>query len=160
MQDQNGQPIAPEEIQAILLYGAGALLLGGGAGIYIPMILGKGVAVDSLATYVFAILTPAFLDVLLFEDYWKKIPKVKRMLFGSLCTLAGALALVALLGARESWAMVAAWISTLLVLLIWFLLSLHTRRFRPDPPSEPPPKGSLGGEVVKTGNLGGAGLPS
>lgn len=160
MQDQNGQPIAPEEIQAILFYGAGALLLGGGAGIYIPMILGKGVAVDALATYVFAILAPAFLDALLFEDYWKNLAKVKRMRFGSLCTLAAFLAGVSLLREHELWAMVAAWFSTLLVLLIWFLLSLYSRRFRPEPPSVPPPKGSLGGEVVNTDSLGGEGLPS
>lgn len=46
-------------IEAIVWYGVFAVVIGGGAGVWLPLIIpGKSLASDGLATYVFAILAP------------------------------------------------------------------------------------------------------
>lgn len=145
-----------QEVLSILLYGAGALVIGGGAGIYLPVVMGKAAGVDALATYAFAILAPAVLDAL-FEPYWRDLKVVQQMLIGFLCFAAAALAGVSLLREQDSWAMNAALLATGVVLLIWFIMSLISGRFRR---SQPPPKGSIGGQNITTSNLGGEGIPS
>lgn len=144
-----------QEVASILLYGAAALVIGGGAGIYIPIVMGKEAGVDAFATYAFAILAPAFLDAL-FEPYWRELKLIQQMTIGFLCVTAAALAGISLLRAHE-WSMVVALIATALVLVIWFIMSLASGRFRR---SDPTPKGSIGGADLDTADLGGEGLPS
>lgn len=146
---------APEVI-SILLYGVAALVIGGGAGIYVPLLMGKEAGVDTFATYAFAILAPTFLDAL-FETYWRDLQIVEQMLIGFLCVAAAALAGGSLLRENHPLAMPAALLATALVLIVWFVMSLVSGRFRR---SNPPPKGSLGGANPDASNLGGEGLPS
>ena len=145
-----------QEVFSILLYGTAALVIGGGAGIYVPLIMGKEVGVDTFATYVFAILAPAFLDAL-FEPYWRDLEPVQQLSIGFLCVATAALAGVSLLREHSLWSMRSVLVATLLVLVVWFIMSLISGRFRR---SNLPPKGSLGGAEPKTSNLGGEGLPS
>jgi hypothetical protein len=145
------------EVISILLYGAAALVIGGGAGIYVPLLMGKEAGVDTFATYAFAILAPAFLDAL-FETYWRDLQVVQQMLIGFLCFAAAALAGGSLLlKENHPLAMPAALLATTLVLIVWFVMSLVSGRFRR---SNPPPKGSLGGANPNKSTLGGEGIPS
>lgn len=143
-----------EEVISILLYGSVALVIGGGAGIYVPMFQGKEPGVDLFATYVFAILAPAFLDAL-FETYWRDFRLIQKMALGFIGAFAAALAGVALLSEHHPWSMKAALIASGLVLVVWFAMTLASGRFRG---SHPPPKGSIGGADPTAANLSGAGL--
>lgn len=145
-----------QEVFSIVLYGAAALVIGGGAGIYVPLVMGKEVGVDTFATYVFAILAPAFLDAL-FEPYWRDLKPVHQLSIGFLCVATAALAGVSLLREHSPWSMRSVLLATILVLVVWFVMSLISGRFRR---SSVPPKGSIGGADPKTSNLGGEGLPS
>ena len=118
-----------QEVVAILLYGAAALVIGGGAGIYVPLLMGKEAGVDTFATYAFAILAPAFLDAL-FEPYWRDLRLVQQMLIGFLCFAAAALAGGSLLKEHHSLSIPAALLATALVLIVWFIMSLSSGRFR------------------------------
>lgn len=44
--------------EAIVWYGLSVLVLGGGAGVWLPLFMEKVVGADGLATYIFAILIP------------------------------------------------------------------------------------------------------
>jgi len=157
MNDQNGKPVTRAEVETILLYGLVAVVLGGGAGIYLPTLMGKGIGTDALATYVFAMLAPFWVDALLYEEYWKKLSKRKKMRIGVGCALSAAFAIASLLGEHKGWGMPSAVVSTVLVLTVWFFLALYSGRFAPEPTI--PPTGSIGGQTPSTSGLSGGGLP-
>lgn len=60
------------EIETILTYGLIAVVVGGGAGVYLPLTMGKNLSSDALSTYIFAMLAPFWVDTLLHEPYWKR----------------------------------------------------------------------------------------
>jgi len=133
-------------------------VLGGGAGISIPLVMpGKTLAPDGLATYVFAVLAPLMADAFLHEPYWKSLSKKIRMRILVACTVAGVAALTALLRDGKTWDWAAGWIGVVASLVIWFFLTKFSRRFEPD--NTNPPKGPMGGATVDATKLPGAGLP-
>lgn len=144
-------------IEAILWYGVFAVVIGGGAGVWLPLLIpGKNLASDGLATYIFAILAPLLADAVLHEPYWKKLSKIIRMRLIALCGLAGALAVTSLVRDGKSWDWTTGLAGMAVSLVIWFFISLYSGRFDPDETT--PPTGSLGASEVSPANLGGGGL--
>lgn len=144
-------------IEAIVWYGVFAVVIGGGAGVWLPLLIpGKSLASDGLATYVFAILAPLLADAVLHEAYWKKLSKIVRMRLIALCGLAGALAIVALVRDGKSWDWTTGLLGMAVSLVVWFFISLYSERFEPE--ETIPPTGSLGGSDVSPANLSGGGL--
>ncbi|KAB2318671.1 hypothetical protein F8A86_09870 [Betaproteobacteria bacterium SCN1] len=143
--------------EAILLYGLFALVIGGGAGVWLPLLIpGKALAADGLATYVFAVLAPLLADAVLHEPYWSELSKTVRMRIVFGCGLAGVLALVALIRDGKDGDWTAGLLGVTLALIVWFFIAKFSHRFEPEPAV--PPKGSLGGSVVSPDKLGGGGL--
>lgn len=144
-------------IEAIVWYGVFAVVIGGGAGVWLPLLIpGKNLASDGLATYVFAILAPLLADAVLHEPYWKKLSKIIRMRLIALCGLAGALAIVALVRDGKSWDWTTGLLGMAVSLIVWFLISLYSERFEPEETA--PPTGAQGGSNVSPSNLSGGGL--
>lgn len=144
-------------IEAIAWYGLFAVVIGGGAGVWLPLFIpGKNLASDGLATYIFAILAPLLADAVLHEPYWKRLSKVIRMRLIALCGFAGALAIIALVRDGKSWDWTTGLLGMAASLVVWFFISLYSGRFEPD--ETIPPTGSLGGSDVSPANLGGGGL--
>lgn len=144
-------------IEAIIWYGVFAVVIGGGAGVWLPLLIpGKNLAPDGLATYIFAILAPLLADAVLHEPYWKKLSKTIRMRLIAFCGLAGALAIAALLRDGKSWDWTAGLLGVAVSLVIWFFISLYSERFEPD--ETVPPTGAQGGSIVSPANLSGGGL--
>ena len=144
-------------IEAIIWYGVFAVVIGGGAGVWLPLLIpGKNLASDSLATYVFAILAPLLADAVLHEPYWKKLSKIIRMRLIALCGLAGALAIIALVRDGKSWDWTTGMLGMVASLVVWFFISLYSERFEPEETA--PPTGAQGGSNVSPANLSGGGL--
>jgi hypothetical protein len=144
-------------IEAIAWYGLFAVVIGGGAGVWLPLLIpGKTLASDGLATYIFAILAPLLADAVLHEPYWKKLSKIIRMRLIALCGVAGALAITALVRDGQSGDWSTGLLGMAASLVVWFFISLYSGRFEPD--ETIPPTGSLGGSDVSPGNLSGGGL--
>jgi len=144
-------------VEAILWYGVFAVVIGGGAGVWLPLLIpGKSLAPDGLATYIFAILAPLLADAVLHEPYWKKLSKIIRMRLIAVCGLAGALAITALVRDGKSWDWTTGLLGMGMSLIVWFFISLYSGRFEPD--EKIPPTGSLGGSEVSPANLSGGGL--
>lgn len=144
------------EIETILTYGLIAVVVGGGAGVYLPLAMGKNLSSDALSTYIFAMLAPFWVDALLHEPYWRKLTKVIRMRIGLGCATAAILAVIALIRDGKSWDLTMGGLGTLLVLVVWFFLALYSGRFAPDEIILP--TGSLGGTEVASSHLNGGGL--
>jgi hypothetical protein len=146
-----------ETVVTALYYGFVALLVGGGAGVWLPLLIpDKHVGVDALATYIFAILAPVIADGLMFDESWKKLSKRGRMRLLSLAGVAGALAVVAVVRDGKSWDWTTAVAGTVLALIAWALISIYSGRFEPDPPAQP--AGSIGATKVNPDKLPGGGL--
>lgn len=144
-------------IEAIVWYGLFAVVIGGGAGVWLSLLIpGKSLASDGLATYVFAILAPLLADAVLHEPYWKKLSKIVRMRLVALCGIAGALAVVALVRDGQSWDWTTGLLGMALSLVVWFFISLYSGRFEPD--ETIPPTGPMGGSEVSPDHLSGGGL--
>ena len=158
--NKHEEPQAPSkaEIETILTYGLIAVVVGGGAGVYLPLFMGKHLSADSLSTYIFAVLAPFWVDALLHEDYWKKLSKAVRMRIGLGCALGVLFGVLALIRDGKSWDLTFGVIGSLLVLVVWYFLARFSGRFAPDAPK--PPTGPLGGENLSPQNLDGQGLPS
>lgn len=143
--------------EAILWYGVFAVVIGGGAGVWLPLLFpGKHLAADGLATYIFAILAPLMADAVLHEPYWKKLSKIIRMRLLVLCGVAAALAITALVRDGKSWDWTTGLFGVVVSLIVWYWISIFSGRFDPEEPT--PPKGSLGGAEVSPINLKGGGL--
>ena len=144
-------------IEAIFWYGVFAVVIGGGAGVWLPLIIpGKTLAPDGLATYVFAILAPLLADAVLHEPYWKKLSKIIKMRLIALCGLAAALAVAALLRDGKSWDWTTGLLAMAVSLVVWFFITLYSDRFVPD--ETLPATGPLGGSEVTPAHLNGGGL--
>lgn len=153
----NGDKKRQSTIEAIIWYGMFAVVIGGGAGVWLPLLIpGKTLASDGLATYIFAILAPLLADAVLHEPYWKKLSKAVRMRVMASCGLAGALAIAALFRDGKSWDWTTGLAGVVVSLVIWFFISLYSGRFEPDETS--PPTGAQGGSTVSPANLIGGGL--
>ena len=144
------------EVETILFTGLIAVLIGGGAGVYFPLVMGKAISADSLATYVLAVLTPFWIDMLLPEASWPKLLKKTRMLVGVGCAVAAVLAICALLRDGKSWDMTLALLGTAIVLIVWFYLAVLSDRYIPEKPVQS--KAPMGGENPSSSGLGGSGL--
>ena len=158
MKDADGNVISKAEIEAVLYYGGLALLLGGMAGMYIPVAMKKQVGVEAFSTYVFAVLAPIAADFLLGEPYWKKLTKVTKLRMGFAGGAIGIAAIVALLGEKDGWGIHLGIVAMFLVVPLWFFQAIYSERFRPEPASPAEQKGSLGGDQVDRSKLGGEGL--
>ena len=135
--------ISRAEIETILSTGLIAILIGGGAGVYFPLVMGKPMSADSIATYVLAVLAPFWVDMLLPEPYWPKLLKRTRMWVGVGCALAAVLAMSALLRDGKSWDMTLAVLGTVIVLVVWFWLAVLSGRYKPEEPIQPKPPGGV-----------------
>ena len=144
-------------IEAIIWYGVFAVVIGGGAGVWLPLLIpGKHLASDGLATYIFAILAPLLADAVLHEPYWKKLSKIIRMRLIALCGFAAALAITALVRDGQPWDWATGLLGMVMSLIVWFFISLYSGRFEPE--DTIPPTGSLGGSDISPANLAGGGL--
>ncbi|MBI5626688.1 MAG: hypothetical protein HY935_05740 [Nitrosomonadales bacterium] len=148
--------ITRSEIETIFSTGFIAVLIGGGAGVYFPLVMGKTISADSLATYVLAVLAPFWIDMLLPEPYWPKLSKKTRMLVGVGCAIAAVLAMSALLRDGKAWDMTLAALGTVFVLVVWFFLAVLSERYIPELPMNS--KAPLGGEKISPDTLEGGGL--
>ena len=144
-------------VEAIIWYGLFAVVIGGGAGVWLPLFIpGKHLASDGLATYVFAIVAPLLADAVLHEKYWKDLSKIVRMRLIALVGVSGALAIVALVRDGKSWDWTTGLLGVIVSLIVWFQITLYSRRFEPDETT--PPTGAQGGQVVAATRLDGEGL--
>jgi len=66
---QENRQVSAAERETILVYGLLVLLIGGGIGVYFPLLIDKSLSADSLATYALAALAPLWTDILLPEKY-------------------------------------------------------------------------------------------
>jgi len=148
--------VSRAEIETILYTGFIAILIGGGAGVYFPLVMGKSISADSIATYVFAVLAPFLVDMLLPEPYWPKLLKRTRMWVGVGCALAAVFAMSALLRDGKSWDMTLAALGTAIVLVVWFRLAVLSGRYIPEVPMQT--KAPIGGENLSPQSLEGGGL--
>ena len=143
--------------EAILWYGFFAVVIGGGAGVWLPFLIpGKSPAPDSLATYVFAVLAPLLADAVLHEPYWKDLSKAVRMKIVGSCGVAGSLALIALVRDGKSGDWMAGVVGAVVALVVWFFIAKFSHRFEPDIGTIP--TGSFGGSDVSSTKLRGGGL--
>ncbi|KLU22987.1 hypothetical protein EOS_27355 [Caballeronia mineralivorans PML1(12)] len=131
-----------------------ALLLGGGMGAWFPPILGHSIGSDALGTYVFAVLSPLFADMLLdSEALLRTVSKDMRIVLLMISTIAGVLALVALVrdGGIVAWTCGAG--GVVVSLFVWVLAMGKTGRFKTEDPQS-----VLGGATPSTQNVNGSGL--
>ena len=158
MKDADGNVISRAEIEAIAYYAGLALLLGGMAGLYIPVAMKKQIGVEAFSTYVFAVLAPMAADFLLGEPYWKKLTKVTKLRMGFAGGAVGISAIIALLGEHDGWGTPLGIVAMFLVVPVWFFQAVFSERFRPEPVTPAEQKGSLGGDQVDPSRLSGKGL--
>lgn len=143
--------------EAILWYGLFAVVIGGGAGVWLPLLIpGKSLAPDGLATYIFAVLAPLLADAVLHEPYWKDLSKAVRMKIVGSCGIAGALALIALVRGGQTGDWTAGLVGAVVALVVWFFIAKFSHRFEPDTGTNP--TGSFGGPNVSSTKLSGSGL--
>src|SRR5207244_1921603 len=93
---QENRSITAAERETILVYGVLVLLIGGGIGVYFPLLLDKSINAESLATYALAALAPLWTDILLPEKYWKSLSIRGRMRIGAACGFAALFSFMAL----------------------------------------------------------------
>jgi hypothetical protein len=146
--------ITRAERETVFLYGVLVLLIGGGIGVYFPLILNKSIDAESLATYALASLAPLWTDIVLPERYWKEVSKRARMRIGASCGLAALFAFAALIRSGKPFDLTCATIGTFIVLGIFYHVSILSEKFKPDSP----PKTEDGGANVSSEKLGGGGL--
>ena len=138
------------------LYAFGVLVLGGGAGVWLPAVMpGKEVGIDALTTFVMATLTPIFTDLLLdAEIYGKKLSKFWRVLLVVGCLLAGALAMTALVREHATGPWTLGVFASVLSIVVWMAVAMKSERFLPVGPDT----GSFGGSNPSASKLPGGGL--
>lgn len=141
-----------------LIYAFGVLVLGGGAGIWLPAVIpSKTVGIDALTTFVMAILAPICVDLMLDLDvYGRKLSKLWRVSLVVACFLAGALAIIALVREKAPGEWFSGIAAVILSLVIWVILALKSERFLPDGSNT----GSIGGAAPRPDALTGGGLPA
>lgn len=141
-----------------LIYAFGVLILGGGAGIWLPAVMPtKSVGIDALTTFVMATLAPICVDLMLDLDvYGHKLSKLWRVSIVVSCIFAGALAIIALVREKAAGEWSAGVIAVILSLIIWITFAMKSERFLPDGSKT----GSIGGGMPATSNLTGGGLPA
>lgn len=142
------------EKETILVYGVLVLLVGGGIGVYFPLLLDRSISAESLATYVLASLAPLGTDMLLPEKYWKDISKRERMRIGAACGMAALCSFAALIRNEKSMDITLSTLAVILILGIYYHVSVLSGKFRPDVP----PTTEDGGPDQKLVNLAGEGL--
>jgi hypothetical protein len=140
-----------------VIYAFGVLILGGGAGIWIPAVMpAKSVEIDALTTFVMATLAPIFVDLILDVGVNKRSPsQLWRVSLIVACFLAGALAITALLREHSSGDWFSGVAAVIISIVIWIVLTLKTERFL----QEGSKKGSIGGAKPAPEVLPGKGIP-
>ncbi|MDH4582506.1 hypothetical protein E8F20_11575 [Pseudomonas sp. BN415] len=146
--------VSLDEKYTILLYCLVALLVGGGVGVYFPLIMDRPISSESLATYAIATLAPFAADIFLPENYWKSMTRFQRMRVCALCALGALFSIVALFRNEKSYAMVWAVAGTLIVLYLSYRICILSGRFQP----EVPPVTEDGGAAPEVDKLSGGGL--
>ncbi len=143
--------------EAIIWYGLGVLVLGGGAGVWLPLLMpGKTVGADGLATYVFAVLVPLLADAILVETYWRKLAKTTKTKLFFFAILAAFLAVIALIRDSKQGDITAGVSGAVIAVIIWFSMTRYSGRFEPS--VKKLPTGSLGAADVSPSHLEGGGL--
>ncbi len=153
-------PMTPSWIAfwTALIYAFGVLILGGGAGIWLPAVMPtKSVGIDALTTFSMATLTPICVDLMLDLDvYGRKLSKLWRVSLVVGCIFAGTLAIIALVREKAAGEWLAGVFSVILSVVIWITFAMKSERFLPDGSKT----GSIGGDRPETSNLNGTGLPA
>jgi hypothetical protein len=141
-----------------IIYAFGVLILGGGAGIWLPAFMPtKTVGIDALSTFVMATLAPICVDLILdFEIYGRRLSKLWRVSLVVGCILCGALAIVALVREKAPGEWFIGICAVILSLIIWIVVAIKSERFLPDGSNN----GSIGGGTPQSGQLPGGGLPA
>lgn len=141
-----------------LIYAFGVLVLGGGAGIWLPAVMpAKSVGIDALTTFALATLAPICVDLMLDLDvYGRKLTKIWRVSLVVGCFFAGALAIIALVREKAEGEWPAGILAVILSLVIWIAFAMKSERFLPDGSKT----GSIGGKQPDATNLPGTGLPA
>ncbi|PTR16997.1 hypothetical protein C8R31_101152 [Nitrosospira sp. Nsp2] len=144
------------ERKTIVFCGIIVLLVGGGIGVYLPLLLDRPVNAESFATYALAVLAPVATDILLPEKYWRDISKQARMGIGALFAFAAALSFAALVRNEKPGDLTCAVISVVVVLFTYYHVAVLSGKFQP----EIAPSMEDGGPTSKIDKPIGAGLPS
>lgn len=151
---QENRQISAAERETVLFHSVLVLLIGGGVGVYFPLLIGKSLSAESLATYALAALAPLWTDILLPEKYWKTLSIRWRMRIGVACGIAVLFSFIALIRNGKSCDMTFSALGALGVLLIVYQVSVLSARFAPD--SQPTTED--GGPNPTSDKLGGGGL--
>lgn len=141
-----------------IIYAFGVLVLGGGAGIWLPAAMpSKSVGIDALTTFVMAMLAPICVDLMLdMEVYGRKFSKIWRVTLVVICILAGVLGIIALVREKEPGAWTIGVLAVILSLVTWIIIAFKSERFLPDGSNT----GSIGGGISPPDDLPGEGLPA
>lgn len=136
-----------------------SLVLGGAAGLWIPLIALKSeIGTDALSTYIFAVLAPVLADFLLDSGADKEPGKKESRLFVLfICVLAACFALVALFRNCDSTGWIFGGLGALLSLIAWVFVYTKSSRFTNENDNF---NGSFGGPKVKPEDISGDGLPA
>lgn len=131
-----------------------ALVLGGGMGAWFPPILGHSVGSDALGTYVFAVLSPLFADMLLDSDaLLRTVSKDMRIVLLTVSAIASVMALVALVRDSDGLAWTCGAGGVVVSLFAWVLAMGKTGRFKTEDA-----QGLIGGATPSAQNVNGSGL--
>lgn len=124
--------ITNSERKTILCYGLVVLIIGGGIGVYIPLLFDRQISSESLATYALASLAPLWADIFLPEEYWKGLSRGRRMRIGAVCAVGGLFSLGALFRNGKPYDMVLSVIGVVIILIILYEVCALSGRFQPE----------------------------
>jgi len=157
-QSDNKVEFSPQTVAfwTAIMYAFVVLILGGGAGIWLPALIpDKTVGIDAMTTFVMATLAPVLADLVLDSDiYGHTLTKFWRVTYVAACLLAGALAVISLLREHADGGWAAGIVSATLAILVWVALALKSGRFLQINSIT----GSFGGPVPSAAKLPGKGL--
>lgn len=143
-------------VYSSVLYAFVVLFIFGGAGIWLPAAMpAKALGVEGLTTFVMATLAPVCTDLIMdAEIYGQKLTKLWRICCVATCSVAVALALVALVREHLAWDWTLGWLAVFLSVVVWTALIIKSEKFLQVNTN----KGSIGGEIPSIKNLSGGGL--
>jgi hypothetical protein len=142
-----------EEVKTIFFHLLLVLVLGGGIGVYFPLLLERPLSADSVATFTLAALAPLWTDILLPEKYWESLTKQTRMEVGMGGGVAATFSFAALIRNEKSYDLTLAAAGVVVMMILIFYVSVLSQRFEPTRRPKTEDGGSGGSD-----KLGGGGL--